>query len=131
MAQRDHDSSSRLPSQYFDSDPTETAEWRESLNSVIDSAGPTRARYLMLELQRLAAERDIRFPRRPADGLPQHHRSGERAGVPGRRIHRTAHPAPTSAGTPRSWSTAHNVLVSASAVTSRATHRRRRSTKSG
>ena len=62
MAQPEHDSSSRLPSQYFDSDPTETAEWRDSLSSVINSAGPTRARYLMLELQRLAAEREIGVP---------------------------------------------------------------------
>ncbi len=62
MAPRDHDSRSQLPSQYFDSDPTETTEWRDSLSSVIETAGPARARYLMLELQRLAAERDLGVP---------------------------------------------------------------------
>ncbi len=62
MAHGDHDSSSGLPSQYFDSNPIETVEWRESLDSVIKSAGPTRARYLMRELQRLAVERDIGVP---------------------------------------------------------------------
>jgi len=62
MAQRDQDSRSQLPSQYFDSDPAETNEWRESLSSVIDGASPARARYLMLELQRLAAERGLGVP---------------------------------------------------------------------
>jgi pyruvate dehydrogenase E1 component len=62
MAQRDQDSRSQLPSQYFDSDPGETNEWRESLSSVIDGASPARARYLMLELQRLAAERGLGVP---------------------------------------------------------------------
>jgi pyruvate dehydrogenase E1 component len=39
-----------LPSQLFDLDPAETQEWLESLDAVVDHAGPNRAWYLMLSV---------------------------------------------------------------------------------
>ena len=39
-----------LIDQLIDSDPSETAEWRESFDAVLKNAGPVRARYLMLNL---------------------------------------------------------------------------------
>lgn len=62
MPQSNKDPYSPLPSQYFDTDPQETAEWLESLDSIIDSVGEVRARYLMLELQRRAEERQVGVP---------------------------------------------------------------------
>ncbi len=51
-----------LPSQIPDVDPAETAEWLESLDSVVDSAGPRRARYLMLKLLEHARKRAVGVP---------------------------------------------------------------------
>ena len=51
-----------LPDQYVDADPAETSEWLESLDAVVDNAGPARARYLMLELLRRSAERSVGVP---------------------------------------------------------------------
>jgi pyruvate dehydrogenase E1 component len=51
-----------LPTQYIDTDPAETREWLESLDAVIDAAGPYRARVLMLELLRRARERAVGVP---------------------------------------------------------------------
>ena len=48
-----------IPTQYVDSDPEESREWIESLDATIDAAGPTRARFLVRELLRRAAERSI------------------------------------------------------------------------
>ena len=51
-----------LPTQYVDVDPEETSEWTTSLDQVVDTAGPYRARYLMLSLLRRAAERSVGVP---------------------------------------------------------------------
>ena len=51
-----------LPTQYVDVDPEETAEWVQSLDSLIDAQGNYRARYLMLSLLRRAAERNVGVP---------------------------------------------------------------------
>src|SRR6185437_5757291 len=51
-----------LPSQIPDVDPAETQEWLESLDGVIDSAGPRRARFLMLKLLERARERQVGVP---------------------------------------------------------------------
>jgi pyruvate dehydrogenase E1 component len=51
-----------LPTQLVDVDPEETAEWRSSLDGVIDAAGPYRARYLMLSLLARARERRVGVP---------------------------------------------------------------------
>jgi len=48
-----------IPTQYVDSDPEESQEWIESLDATIEKAGPTRARFLVRELLRRAAERNI------------------------------------------------------------------------
>jgi pyruvate dehydrogenase E1 component len=45
-----------------DVDPDETAEWLESLDSVIESAGPDRARYLLRRLLRRARRRNVGLP---------------------------------------------------------------------
>lgn len=42
-----------------DSDPIETAEWREAFNSLIRANGPERARWMLDELARVARERRI------------------------------------------------------------------------
>ena len=51
-----------LPSQYFDKDPEETAEWKASLDAIIQNNGTWRARQLMLELVRHARERSVGLP---------------------------------------------------------------------
>jgi pyruvate dehydrogenase E1 component len=51
-----------LPSQIPDVDPQETQEWIESLDAVIDGAGPRRARFLMLKLLERARERQVGVP---------------------------------------------------------------------
>ena len=39
-----------LVDQLVDTDPNESAEWRQSFDAVLKNAGPVRARYLMLSL---------------------------------------------------------------------------------
>ncbi len=51
-----------LPSQLPDVDPSETSEWLESFDAVVNEAGPTRARYLMLKLLERARERQVGVP---------------------------------------------------------------------
>ncbi|MBV9293010.1 MAG: pyruvate dehydrogenase (acetyl-transferring), homodimeric type, partial [Frankiales bacterium] len=51
-----------LPSQIPDVDPQETQEWVESLDAVIDSSGPRRARFLMLKLLERAREKQVGVP---------------------------------------------------------------------
>lgn len=53
---------SGLPTQYVDADPNETAEWQAALDSVVATAGPTRARHLMLSMLRRAAESHVGVP---------------------------------------------------------------------
>ncbi|HEX5018785.1 MAG TPA: pyruvate dehydrogenase (acetyl-transferring), homodimeric type [Actinomycetes bacterium] len=54
--------SAGLPTQLVDVDPEETAEWRDSLDHVIDTEGPYRARYLMLSLLQRARQRNVGVP---------------------------------------------------------------------
>ena len=51
-----------LPTQYVDTDPDETREWVESLDTLVDAQGNHRARFLMLSLLRRAAERGVGLP---------------------------------------------------------------------
>ncbi|MBU6253937.1 MAG: pyruvate dehydrogenase (acetyl-transferring), homodimeric type, partial [Acidobacteria bacterium] len=48
--------------QLIDANPEETAEWHQSLDSLIKHAGPARARYLMLSLIKRAHEANIQLP---------------------------------------------------------------------
>ncbi|MGQ0842547.1 MAG: pyruvate dehydrogenase (acetyl-transferring), homodimeric type [Sporichthyaceae bacterium] len=48
-----------LPTQLPDINPDETKEWLESLDAVVDTAGRTRARYLMLRLLARAREKQV------------------------------------------------------------------------
>ena len=57
-----------VPAAPRDDDPTETAEWVESLAAVVEQAGPARARFLLDALQRHAARRGLRW--RPALSTP-------------------------------------------------------------
>jgi pyruvate dehydrogenase E1 component len=50
---------SHLIDQLIDTDPQETAEWQESLDAVLKSAGPVRARYLMLNLLNHAQSKNL------------------------------------------------------------------------
>ena len=51
-----------LPSQLPDVDPDETREWLESLDTVVNVAGRSRARYIMLKLLERARERQVGVP---------------------------------------------------------------------
>jgi pyruvate dehydrogenase E1 component len=51
-----------LPSQLPDIDPSETTEWLESLDAVIDESGRGRARFLMLKLLERAREKAVGVP---------------------------------------------------------------------
>ncbi len=51
-----------LPSQLPDLDPSETAEWLESLDAVVAAGGPQRARFLMLKLLERAREKQVGVP---------------------------------------------------------------------
>ncbi len=51
-----------LPTQLPDLDPAETAEWIESLDGVLDTAGRGRARFLMLKLLERAREKAVGVP---------------------------------------------------------------------
>jgi pyruvate dehydrogenase E1 component len=59
---RFHVISDGLPSQLPDINPDETTEWLESLDSVIEAEGRTRARYVMLRLLERARERQVGVP---------------------------------------------------------------------
>ena len=48
--------------QLVDTNPEETAEWHQSLDSLVKFAGPARARYLMLSLFKHAHEKNIDLP---------------------------------------------------------------------
>ena len=45
-----------------DIDPTETEEWLDSLDAVVDQHGKTRARYLLTRLMQRAVETQVSFP---------------------------------------------------------------------
>ncbi|MPZ94875.1 MAG: pyruvate dehydrogenase (acetyl-transferring), homodimeric type [Propionibacteriales bacterium] len=51
-----------LPTQLPDIDPDETQEWLESLDSLLDSRGKSRARFVMLKLLERARERQVGVP---------------------------------------------------------------------
>jgi pyruvate dehydrogenase E1 component len=51
-----------LPSQLPDIDPAETQEWLDSFDDLVDSAGRTRARFLMLKLLERAREKAVGVP---------------------------------------------------------------------
>ena len=51
-----------LPHQYVDHDPAESQEWLDSLEALARDYGPERARFIMRELQRRAAELDLGVP---------------------------------------------------------------------
>src|SRR4028118_1147607 len=51
-----------LPSQLVDTDPDETQEWVDSLDSVVEHAGRGRARYLMLKLLQRSREQQVGVP---------------------------------------------------------------------
>jgi pyruvate dehydrogenase E1 component len=51
-----------LPSQLPDVDPAETQEWLESFDSLVESSGRGRARFLMLKLLERAREKSVGVP---------------------------------------------------------------------
>ena len=51
-----------LPSNFPDIDPEETQEWHESLDALIETYGPQRARYIMLSLLQHSRERQVGVP---------------------------------------------------------------------
>ena len=48
--------------QFPDADPTETAEWLDSLDAVVETHGNNRARYLLSRLLERAREAQVSFP---------------------------------------------------------------------
>ena len=57
MAQAD-----TIPSRADDSDPLETAEWLESLRSVLENQGPERVSFLLHELSEAAHREGVELP---------------------------------------------------------------------
>jgi len=55
----DHSLSRFLSDAAGDTDPAETAEWRDALRSLVASQGPARARYILDELAALARDPHI------------------------------------------------------------------------
>ena len=51
-----------MPTQYVDTNPQETNEWLESLDSLIANGGEHRARHIMLSMLRHSAEQNIGLP---------------------------------------------------------------------
>ena len=51
-----------LPSQVPDVDPEETQEWLDSLDSLVEAGGRSRARYIMLSLIQRAREQSLGVP---------------------------------------------------------------------
>jgi len=51
-----------IPDQYPDADETETREWLESFDAVIEEHGPTRGRFLLLKVLQRAREQNIGLP---------------------------------------------------------------------
>ena len=51
-----------FPHQALDIDPTETAEWLESLEYVLDSKGPERVKFLLSMLERKARRAGVDLP---------------------------------------------------------------------
>src|SRR6266581_1673713 len=86
-----------------DTDPTETREWLDSLDAVVDAHGPTRARYLISALLERARERQV--------GLPA------AITTPSRRRRRSTRSASTTS------SVARTTVSTATASTSRVTRR--------
>ena len=55
----DHSLSRFLAAEADDIDPTETAEWRDAFAALLQAHGPTRARFVLDELVRLASARQL------------------------------------------------------------------------
>ena len=51
-----------LPTQYPDVDQTETTEWIQSFDAVVDELGRSRGRFLLLKLLERAREQNIGIP---------------------------------------------------------------------
>ena len=75
-----------------DIDPTETTEWLDSLDAVIEGRGRSRARYLLARLMERGAGPGRRRARDGHDRLHQHDPARAGAVVPGRRGPRAPHP---------------------------------------
>ena len=74
-----------------DTDPTETEEWLQSLDAVVDAHGKTRARFLVRQAAGAARELQV-APRHRVHALRQHHPARGGAVVPRRRAPRAPHP---------------------------------------
>ena len=48
--------------QLYDADPEETREWIDSLDSVVETRGPVRARYLLAKLLERANQKNLGAP---------------------------------------------------------------------
>ena len=64
-----------LHSQLLDLDPSETQEWLESIDQVVDHAGQNRARYLLLSILQRARDRRVGVAEPAQYRLPQHDRT--------------------------------------------------------
>ncbi len=78
-----HDIPDHLIDQLVDTDPAETAEWTQSLDAVLKSAGPVRARYLMLSMLKRAGEKNLGVPALRATDYINSIAPGAEASFPG------------------------------------------------
>ena len=80
MAVHTHDPYSE---DYVDTDPQETAEWRESLDAVIDERGHQRGREIMLSLLERSRERHLGVPMVPVTDYVNTIATGDEPEFPG------------------------------------------------
>ncbi len=85
-----------------DIDPAETSEWLESFDGMLEAAGPSRARYLMLRMLERAGERHVSIPALTSTDYVNTIPTESEPWFPGDEEVERRFRA-TSAGTPRSW----------------------------
>ncbi|HTJ61958.1 MAG TPA: hypothetical protein VL333_12280, partial [Candidatus Saccharimonadales bacterium] len=57
-----HDVFDEFKQQLPDIDPAETQEWMDSLDALVDAAGPRRARFVLYKLLKRARQLEIGIP---------------------------------------------------------------------
>ncbi len=90
----------RVSHQLPDIDPTETAEWLDAFDAVVDIHGRTRARYLLMRMLERAGQNQVGFPATVSTPYVNTIPTDEEPGSPATSTSSGAS-GPTSAGTPR------------------------------
>ena len=86
-----------------DIDPTETEEWVDSFDAVLDVHGKARACFLLMKLLERANQAQVGFPATVSTPYVNTIPPDQGTLVPGRRGHSSGGSGPTCAGTRRPW----------------------------